>query len=76
MASTQPDMILELARIVAADFDRRGVGPVSVYADAQVSFNGRLRAPLVDTRVDLARERDGLSPKRWILPAPESEPEF
>jgi hypothetical protein len=26
--------------------------------------------------VDLAHEADGLSPKRWILPAPESEPEF
>jgi vitamin K-dependent gamma-carboxylase len=76
MAATQPDMILELAHVVRDDFDRRGVGPVSVYADAQVSFNGRRRAPLVSPTVDLAREEDTLAPKRWVLPAPTSAPEF
>jgi hypothetical protein len=76
MVSTQPDMILELAHIVAEDYERRGLGPVRIYADAQVSFNGRPRAPLVSPDVDLAREEDGLSPKRWILPAPTTRPEF
>jgi hypothetical protein len=76
MASTQPDMILELAHVVARDFERRTGGPVQVYADAQVSFNGRLRAPMIDPHVDLAREEDGLAPRRFILPAPTGAPEF
>jgi hypothetical protein len=76
MASTQPDMILELAHVIAKDFDARGVGPVRVYADAQVSFNGRPRAPMIASDVDLAAERDGLAPKPWILPPPIAAPEF
>ena len=76
MASTQPDMILELAHVVARDFERRTGGAVRVYADAQVSFNGRPRAPLIDPNVDLAAEKDGLAPRRFILPAPTSDPEF
>jgi hypothetical protein len=76
MASTQPDMILELAHVVAADFERAKGAPVQVFADAQVSFNGRHRAPLIDPTVDLAQQEDSLAPKRWILPAPTTEPEF
>ncbi len=76
MTSTQPDMILELAHIVARDFDRRGVGPVQVFADARVSFNGRPSAPMIAPDVDLALQRDGLGTKTWILPAPTSAPEF
>ncbi len=76
MASTQPDMILELAHVVARDFERRTGGPVRVYADAEVSFNGRARAPMIDPNVDLAAEEDGLAPQRFVLPAPTSAPEF
>jgi hypothetical protein len=76
MASTQPDMILELAHVIAADFAQRTGGPVQVFADAQVSFNGRHRAPLVDPNVDLAQQEDTFAPKHWILPAPTTEPEF
>jgi len=76
MAATQPDMILELAQLVARDFERRGVGPVQVFADARVSFNGRPSAPLIDPSADLARLSDGLAHKPWIMPAPSSEPEF
>jgi hypothetical protein len=74
MASTQPDMILELAHMIAAD--RRAAGPVQVFADAEVSFNGRFRARLIDPTVDLAAETDSLAPKRWILPAPTTKPAF
>jgi hypothetical protein len=76
MASTQPDMILELSHIVAADFAKKGRGPVRVYADAQVSWNGRHRAPLIDPKVDLAAISDGLAHETWILPAPTSPPLF
>lgn len=76
MTSTQPDLILSTAHIIAADWNARGVGPVKVFADAQVSWNGRLSAPLIDNRVDLAPIEDGLSPKPWILPAPPTPPIF
>jgi hypothetical protein len=67
MAATQPDMILQLAHIVAADFRSRGVRDPEVRVDAFVSLNGRRRARLIDPTVDLARETDGLSPRSWIL---------
>lgn len=71
MTATQPDMILELAHVIAADHDA-----VAVYAEAHVSWNGRPNAPLVDPTVDLAHETDSLLPKRWILPAPDTRPWF
>lgn len=70
MMAPQPDMILELAHIVAADFRARGVEDPIVTVDAFVSLNGRRVARLIDPTVDLARERDGLGNKAWILPRP------
>ncbi|NTX33012.1 HTTM domain-containing protein [Myxococcus sp. CA033] len=72
--SVQPDLILQLARHIARDFESRGHGAVEVRADVRVSLNGRSAEVLVDPNVDLARERDGLAPKAWILPAPDSPP--
>jgi hypothetical protein len=76
MTVTQPDMILELAHVVAEDFEARGHGKVRVYADSQVSFNGRPHRPFIDPQRDLASEVDGLSHKTFILPAPEEPPSF
>ena len=76
MASTQPDMILELAQAIARDFRERGHPNVRVFAHSEVSFNGRLRRRMIDPNVDLAAQRDTLAPKRWILPAPSEAPSF
>jgi vitamin K-dependent gamma-carboxylase len=76
MASTQPDMILQLAQWIARDYSQRGAGPVRVYADSEVSFNGRLRQPMLDPTQDLAVASDGLAAKPWILPAPTDAPVF
>ncbi|MEO6954540.1 MAG: HTTM domain-containing protein [Polyangia bacterium] len=75
-ASTQPDLILAFAHLVADDFVRRGRGPVRVYAHTAVTWNGRRHAPIVDPTVDLVRLHDGLLPKPWILPAPTTEPRW
>ncbi|MCP3165718.1 HTTM domain-containing protein [Myxococcus qinghaiensis] len=72
--SVQPDLVLQLARHIARDFEARGHGAVEVRADVRVSLNGRPAEVLVDPNVDLAREVDGLAPKPWILPAPDSPP--
>ncbi|MDY7226616.1 HTTM domain-containing protein [Hyalangium rubrum] len=72
--SVQPDLILQLAHRIARDYEAKGRGPVEVYADARVSLNGRPAEVFIDPSVDLARERDGLAAKAWILPAPASLP--
>jgi len=76
MAATQPDMILELSHWIARDYAARGAGAVRVYADSEVSFNGRLRHRLIDPKQDLASVHDGLAAKPWILPAPTDAPAF
>jgi hypothetical protein len=68
MMAAQPDMILQFAHIVADDFRSRGVQDPEIRVDAFASLNGRRRARLVDPTIDLARQSEGLLPKRWILP--------
>ena len=68
-AATQPDMLLEIAHIIADDFASRGYSRVQVYADAFVSMNGREHRRLLDPYVDLASTGHGMGPKRWVLAA-------
>jgi hypothetical protein len=72
--SSQPDLILQLARHIHDDFVRRGLGPVAVYADAWSSLNGRPMARLIDPAVDLSQVDDGLAHAAWILPSPQQPP--
>lgn len=74
MMATQPDMILELAHIVADDFRTRGIVDPEVRVDAFASLDGRRRMRLVDPTVDLARETDSLMPASWILPLSDAAP--
>ena len=71
MMSTQPDMILEYAHVLRDRYNAKGYGPVRVYVDSWVVWNGRPAARLIDPSVDLASEEDTLAPKSWILPAPD-----
>jgi hypothetical protein len=70
----QPDLILQFAHFLRDDFAARGLGPVEVRVDAQVSLNGRPGAVLVDPNVDLATVSDGLAKARWIRAAPGGAP--
>jgi hypothetical protein len=72
--SGQPDLILQLARHIARDFQARGHRNVEVYVDALVSLNGRPPARLIDPNVNLAAVDDGLGRQTWILPAPTTQP--
>jgi hypothetical protein len=72
--SSQPDLILQLARHIKDDFVRRGLGPVEVRVQSTVSLNGRRGAPFLDPKVDLAVERDGLGLAHFVLPAPDVPP--
>jgi vitamin K-dependent gamma-carboxylase len=68
MMAAQPDMILELAHVIANDFRARGVAEPRVTADAFASLNGRSRARMIDPDVDLARARETAGHDAWILP--------
>lgn len=70
MLSTQPDMILQFAHFLAAEYRRRGVRQPQVFAECYVALNGRSSRLLIDPRVDLAQQQESWGPKSWILPAP------
>lgn len=72
--SGQPDLILQLAHRIRDDYTSKLGVPVEVRAEALVSLNGRKLSPMVDPTVNLAAEREGLAPYRWVLPAPDSRP--
>jgi hypothetical protein len=72
--SGQPDLMLQLAHHIAADFRRRGIDDVEVRAEARVSLNGRAPALLIDPTVDLARVEDSLARASWILPLHDDAP--
>jgi vitamin K-dependent gamma-carboxylase len=72
--SSQPDLIVQLARHIQRDLEQRGLGPVEVHADARASLNGRRSQPLIDARVDLASVHDSPWPASWVLHAPRTPP--
>jgi hypothetical protein len=74
MMAPQPDLVLQAAQLVARDYRARGVSEPAVYADAFASLNGRPMQRLIDPRVDLARQTDGLTAKTWILPLRDDSP--
>lgn len=74
MMAPQPDLVLQAAQLIARDYRARGVREPAVYADAFASLNGRPMQRLIDPRVDLARQKDGLSAKTWIVPLQDDSP--
>lgn len=70
MMAMSPDMILEMAQMIARDEKKQGKD-VEVRADAFVTMNGRPSRRLIDPETNLALERDSVWPKRWILPLDE-----
>jgi Vitamin K-dependent gamma-carboxylase len=66
--STQPDMILQFAHILAADYQKRGIKNPIVTAESYVTLNGSGSRLYIDTTVNLANVADGFSHKKWILP--------
>jgi Vitamin K-dependent gamma-carboxylase len=68
MMSTQPDMMLQYAHVLRDHYAEQGFDSPRVYVDSYVALNGRLGKPLVDSRTDLAKERESFKHKTWILP--------
>ncbi len=68
MMSTQPDLILQFAHMLEAEFRSIGVADPVVTANVMVSLNGRRSRPFIDPNVDLSRIEDSWRHKDWILP--------
>lgn len=71
---SQPDLILQLARVIQRDYEARGWMDVEVRVDTRVSLNGRRSMALIDPRRDLTQLSDGLSRFEWITQAPSEAP--
>ncbi len=70
----QPDLVLQLAHVIAKDERERLGSDVEVRADVLVSLNGRSMHPLVDRTVDLAKVEDGFQRFSFVLPEPTEPP--
>ena len=70
MMATQPDMILDFARHIAADYARRGLPDPEVKVHSYVTLNGRGSRLYVDSTVDLASIPPGSALVPWLVPYP------
>jgi vitamin K-dependent gamma-carboxylase len=65
-----PDLLLQFAHLLAADYRRRGQPPVAIYCESWVSLNGHPPRPLVSPTLNLLAVRRGLGHYGWVLPGP------
>lgn len=66
--STQPDMILQYAHILADEYKKTGIKDPIVTAQAYVTLNGSGSRLYIDSTVNLAGLQDGFGHKKWIIP--------
>ncbi len=66
--ATKPHMVLQYSHHLAEQKRAQGYNDVEVRARVMSSLNGRKPQLLVDPNVDLAKERAGWLPARWIMP--------
>jgi len=71
---THPDMVWLFAQQLKDEYAAQGRPGVEIYADSQVSLNGRPMAPLIRPDVDLARaEWTFFGPLDWVTLSPDGE---
>ncbi|WP_214072668.1 HTTM domain-containing protein [Mucilaginibacter sp. dw_454] len=66
--STQPDMILQFAHFLAAEYEKKGIKNPIVTADSYVTLNGSGSKLYIDSTVNLATQQEGFGHKKWIRP--------
>lgn len=67
MMSSQPDMILQFAHMLA-DYEKKTGNPgAEVYAECYVAVNGHGSRLLIDPNTNLANREDNFYHKEWIL---------
>jgi len=66
--STQPDMILQYAHILADVYRKKGIKDPIITAQSYVTLNGSGSRLYIDSTINLAHEQESFGHKRWILP--------
>ena len=66
--STQPDFILQYAHMLRDHYISEGIENPEVYVKSYVTLNGRLSQPFIDSKVNLANEKESFASKQWVLP--------
>ena len=66
--ATQPDMILQYAHFLAAEYEKKGIKNPIVTAQSYVTLNGSGSCLYIDSSVNLAAEQESFGHKKWILP--------
>jgi len=69
MMETQPDMMLQYAKILKAEYEKMGIQHAAVQAESYVTLNGTGSRLFIDSTVNLAEQKETLfGHKKWILP--------
>jgi hypothetical protein len=68
MMATQPDMILQFAHLLKNEYEKMGINHPEVRVKSYVTLNGSGSRLFIDSLVDLTKEEDKFSEKKWILP--------
>lgn len=63
----QPDMILQFAHFLGNYYAKKGLDSTEVYVQSYVTINGRRSQLLIDSSVNLLKEKENLWTKKWIL---------
>ncbi len=69
--SRRPDMVVQIAKHIAADYEEQGVADIGITSRVMVSLNGRRRQLLIDPEVDLTKVERSLAHKKWLVPLTE-----
>lgn len=73
MMCTQPDMILQFAKFLAEDFEKKGYANPQVRVESYVTLNGSGSRPFISSAIDLTKEKEGFASKSWVLPFEETK---
>lgn len=68
MMATQPDMMIQFAKIIQQDLASQGYPDTEIKVESYVTLNGSGSRPFIDPNVDLAKQEDTWKAKNWILP--------
>jgi hypothetical protein len=68
MMSTQPDMIVKFAHLLAGEYKKRNIIDPEVYGEIYVTLNGKRSTLFIDSTVNLAKENNSWKHYNWVLP--------
>jgi len=69
MMETQPDMMLQYAKLLQREYEKKGMHNAKVQVESYVTLNGSGSRLFIDSSVNLAAQKETLfGHKKWILP--------